>query len=118
MIRDEENKVKKRDTYIVTKIEKNHASCVKTSSKSGGIPYTVKLETFSKWLVIMRLKKRIPLIQMRKKMLEVKLMKQKRNKLKVKSPTKRMTKLMIKLTKMMTMLKKWLFKKTLLMTML
>ena len=48
MIRDEENKVKKRDTYIVTKIEKNHASCVKTSSKSGGIPYTVKLENLFK----------------------------------------------------------------------
>ena len=44
MIRDEENKVKNRDTYIVTKIEKNHASCVKTSSKSREISYTDKLE--------------------------------------------------------------------------
>ena len=38
------DKTKGRDTYIVTNITENVATCIKTKEKSKGVPYKVKLE--------------------------------------------------------------------------
>ena len=44
VIRGENDKTKNRETYLVTKVEDKLATCIKTSSRSKGTPYKVKLE--------------------------------------------------------------------------
>ena len=38
------DKTKGRDTYIVTKVKENVATCIKTKEKSKGVLFEVKLE--------------------------------------------------------------------------